>query len=61
MVSEKLDGTHYAIWECEIELTLQIKGLWEVGREENVQIKVSMISGIKWIWINMLQFNGKLV
>lgn len=33
MVSEKLDGSNYVNWKCEMELILQMKGLWELVTE----------------------------
>ena len=32
--SEKLDGSNYANWKCEMELILQMKDLWELVTEE---------------------------
>ena len=34
LVSEKLDGSNYANWKCEMELILQMKDVWEVVTEE---------------------------
>ena len=33
LVSEKLDGSNYANWKCEMGLILQMKNLWEVVTE----------------------------
>lgn len=34
LVSEKLDGSDYASWKCEMKLILQMKGLWQLTTEE---------------------------
>lgn len=34
MITEKLDGSNYGNWKCEMELILQMTDLWEVVIEE---------------------------